>query len=240
MIPTVGSFLSFFRAVFTGAAATVGGLLVTAGQALTRLGQRLKGLNQPTAQGFQPAPAPAPSAPTVQPGAPGFRPNWAGLPAPSASAARPNARPLPGEAPTYSDGIDYKASSSWIAGINFRPVGGVAGGISRAVIGGRLSVGATRTYLTQKGDLTMVLINPSRQNTSGRYTYPRVPRAVMNSMVLAPSKGRFYWWGYHGSSALRTYSNRASIGRRMIRQGRFLKANPHSRHKATATKSRSH
>ena len=216
--------MSFFRAVFTGAAATVGGLLVTAGQALTRLGQRLKGLNQPTAQGFQPAPAPAQRAqpgvalPPGSTGVPGFRPDWKSLPPPTGSNRLPpdHGKPAgPGERRVYLDGVPFFVKSSWIANIMFKPFGGVLGAVRQAITGDRLASGANRTYLTQKGDFTLTIIRPSKNNSSGQYTYPRVSRMVMDAMVVAPSKGKFYWWGGQGSPALRSFSNRPLIGVRM-------------------------
>lgn len=211
--PTPGSFLKFFQAVFKGAAQGAGNILVSASQALARLGARLQRIGAPGKQGFQP------KAPTVKP----FQP-----PKPSAVPPRPG-RTAPGAAPVqqYTDGLDFAVRSSWIAGINFRPLGGRTDAVNLAMVPGRLSSAVNvRQYLMERGDLTMIVINPSRNNPGGRYTYPRVPRKVMNDMIMAPSKGRFYWWGYGGSVGLRNYSNRASIGRRMRSAGRFLIRNP--------------
>ena len=214
MIPTVGSFLSFFRAVFTGAAATVGGLLVTAGQALSRLGQRLKGLNQPTAQGFQPAPAPAQRA---QPGdiPVGGKP-YPPAPLPSTAIPPGRNRPfVPGMAPEYLDGMDAYVRSSWIAGLNFKPFGMPVGTPHSTGKKGFLANAVNRIHLREKGDFTLILIKPSMNNPSARYTYPRVNRSIMDAMLKAASKGKFYWWGGDGSPALRSFSSRPLVGMRM-------------------------
>lgn len=220
--PSPGSFLKFFRAVFKGSAAGAGNILVSAGQALARLGARLQRLSPPGAAGYQPkAPVSRPFQPPKPPPVP-----------PKPGKVAPGAGPVQ----TYTDGIDFAVRSSWIAAVNFRPIGGRADVVNFAMQTGRVSSQANvREYLMQKGDLTMVVINPSRQNPGGRYTYPRVARKVMNDMIMSPSKGRFYWWGYNGSQGLRTYSNRAQIGRRMRSQGRMLIRNPVSRDRVRRT-----
>jgi hypothetical protein len=95
-----------------------------------------------------------------------------------------------------------------------------------------------RDYLFKKGDLTMVTENASKNNSDGRYTYPNVPRKVMNDFLMSPSKGRFYWWGYNGSKALRAYSNRAKIGKRLKRKGSYLRRNPVSPHRIKKSKAK--
>ena len=215
-LPSPTAFMRFLTAVFQGYARGDGNLLISAGQALMRLGQRLQRTQAPGKDGFTAQVTAKPSPPS----------------------APPRTRPVAGRGkspPEYTDGLDVAVKSSWILGVNFRPLGGVGQVVQAPMQGGRLSnSGAQREYLFSKGDLTMVLKNPSQENGSGRYTYPRVPRKVMNDMLEAPSKGRFYWWGYNGSSGLRTYSNRAEIGSRMKRQGSRLVANPKSRHKRVA------
>jgi hypothetical protein len=215
-LPSPTSFMRFLTAVFNGYARGDGNFLISAGQALMRLGQRLQRTQAPGKDGFT-------AKVTAKPQPP---------------APPPRTRPLgtgQGDQPQYTDGLDVGVKSSWILGLNFRPIGGVGEIVQAPMKGGRLSnSGAQRAYLFSKGDMTMVLKEPSQENGSGRYTYPRVPRKVMNDMLMAPSKGRFYWWGYNGSKGLRTYSNRAEIGQRMKRQGSRLVANPKSRHKRVA------
>ena len=214
-LPSPVAFMRFLSAVFNGYARGDGNFLISAGQALMRLGQRLQRTNAPGKGGFSGTMAVKPVPP----------------------APPPRTRPLQGsrEQPTYTDGLDVGVKSSWILGVNFRPIGGVGEVITAPMQGGRLSnSGVQRAYLFNKGDLTMVLKNPSYENGSGRYTYPRVPRKVMNDMLMSPSKGRFYWGGDNGSKGLRTYSARAEIGQRMKRQGSRLVANPKSRHKRVA------
>lgn len=67
----------------------------------------------------------------------------------------------------------------------------------------------------QKGDFILVV-----KKTGKRYVYPNIPRKVFSAFVSAPSKGKFYWWGSSKSRALRLYSNRTLIGKRMKRPGR--------------------
>lgn len=240
-LPTAKSFFGFLKAIFTGYVRGDGNFLISAGKALQRLGQRMVRLSQPGKAGFQP------KAPTVTPYQP---PKQAtGKPIPPAAPS-----PLPGVFPKrvsgvgpqdkfiYTDGIDVAVNSSWIAAVNFRPLGGRAQVVHQTFGRSRLgsSVGQ-RDYLFQKGDLTMVGKGASRNNPSGRYTYPNVPRKVMNDMLSSPSKGRFYWWGYGGSKALRSYSNRARIGKRMRATGRYLTRNPRSPHHISRSRAkRSH
>ena len=245
-LPTAKSFFGFLKSIFTGYVRGDGNFLISAGKALQRLGQRMVRLSQPGKAGFQP------KAPVVKPYQPPM-PSKGIPPKPIApSRAQPYAGPsarksvsmpaVPGGiAPEYSDGLDVAVSSSWIAGLNFRPLGGRAQIVSQP-LGSRLgsNVGM-RDYLFQKGDLTMVTKGASKNNSEGRYTYPNVPRKVMNDMLFAPSKGRFYWWGYGGSKALRSYSNRAKIGNRLRAKGRYLRRNPKSPHKISRKRAqRSH
>ena len=109
----------------------------------------------------------------------------------------------------YQDGQDVDVDSSWIGAFNYRTWGG--------------DYGADQDP-RDIGDLTMVVLKPSAPNPSGRYTYPSVPRKVMDGAMRAPSKGKFYW------STLRYYSNRGAIGRRLLRTAVHLIANPDSPH----------
>lgn len=109
----------------------------------------------------------------------------------------------------YQDGQDVDCDSSWIGAFNFRVYGGDYGG---------------EQDIRDIGDLTMVVLKPSRPNPSGRYVYPSVPRAVMNRAMVHPSKGKFYW------AVLRHYSNRGAIGQRMMRTAQRLILNPNSPH----------
>lgn len=67
----------------------------------------------------------------------------------------------------------------------------------------------------QKGDFILVV-----KKTGKRYVYPNIPRRVFSAFVDAPSKGKFYWWGSSKARALRLYSNRTLIGKRMKRPGK--------------------
>lgn len=59
------------------------------------------------------------------------------------------------------------------------------------------------------GDLDMWVKKESKVNPSGRYTYPRVPRWVMDDWMAAGSKGQYY---HHGD--IRIYSDRRAIFQR--------------------------
>lgn len=107
----------------------------------------------------------------------------------------------------YTDGEDFDVESSWIKAVQFMPMGGRHLSTPRKQ--------GHQPTMADKGDLTMEVLKPSSKNPSGRYTYPHVPRMVMNSMVKAASKGKFYW------KTLRFYSNRALIGRRMKAKSRL-------------------
>jgi hypothetical protein len=109
----------------------------------------------------------------------------------------------------YQDGQDVDVDSSWIGAFNFRLMGGDYGG---------------EQDIRDIGDMTLVTLRASKNNTSGRYLYPAVPRAVMNRAMMAPSKGKFYW------AVLRHYSNRMAIGQRMRRTANHLIRNPNSPH----------
>ena len=107
----------------------------------------------------------------------------------------------------YVDGEDFSVASSWIKAVQFMPMGGR-----------NLAAPKKKGYQptnADKGDLTMEVLRPSAPNPSGRYTYPHVPRSVMDKMVKADSKGKFYW------KTLRFYSNRSLIGRRMKASSRL-------------------
>lgn len=235
--PSPRAFLGFLKSVFTGYVRGDGNLLISAGKALQRLGQRMMRVGQPGPGGFQPQvpvvrpfqpPAPHKGVPP-KPIPPSLPRPYAGGPA----GRRPVALPaVPGGvAPEYSDGLDVKVDSSWIAGLNFRPLGGRAQVVAQP-LGSRLGTNVgMRDYLFKKGDLTMITTEGSEKNAEGRYTYPNVPRKVMNDMLMSPSKGRFYWWGYGGSKALRAYSNRAKVGKRLKRRGNYLRRNPVSPHR---------
>lgn len=243
-IPTARSFLGFLKSIFTGFVRGDGNFLISAGKALQKLGQRMVRLQQPGPGGFQPK---APAVTPYQPPAPHKgvppRPFPPSLPSQlQGTFPRRVAGVGPQDKFIYTDGIDVAVNSSWIAGVNFRPLGGRAEVVQQTFGKSRLgsNVGQ-RDYLMQKGDLTMVTKNASRNNSGGRYTYPNVPRKVMNDMLVAPSKGRFYWWGYGGSKALRSYSNRARIGTRMRATGRYLRRNPRSPHAISRSRAkRSH
>ena len=109
----------------------------------------------------------------------------------------------------YQDGQDVDVDSSWIGAFNFRLMGGDYGG---------------EQDIRDIGDMTLVTLRASRNNSSGRYVYPSVPRIIMNRAMMAPSKGKFYW------AVLRHYSNRGAIGRRMRRTANHLINNPNSPH----------
>ena len=213
---------------------------------MQRLGQRMLRIDQPGPGGFQPK---APTVKPFQPPAPpkgGFiKPVAPSLPRPytGPTARRPTSMSATpgGIAAEYTDGLDVGVVSSWIKGVNFRPLGGRAQIVAQP-LGSRLGTNVgMRDYLFQKGDLTMVTEGASKNNAEGRYTYPNVPRKVMNDMLFSPSKGRFYWWGYNGSRALRAYSNRAKIGKRMKARGRYLRRNPNSPHRISKKRAkRSH
>ena len=102
----------------------------------------------------------------------------------------------------YQDGQDVDVDSSWIGAFNFRDI----------------------------GDMTLVTLRASRNNSSGRYVYPSVPRAIMNRAMKAPSKGKFYW------AVLRHFSNRMAIGQRMRRTANHLINNPNSPHASRRTR----
>lgn len=114
----------------------------------------------------------------------------------------------------YTDGVDYQVRSSWIAAFNFRPLAAGRGGIVQQYSGSAFP----SRLPDNTGDLTLIVTRTSYPNPSGRYVYPRVPRAIMDRAVDAHSPGKFYW------SVLRYYSNRALIGRRMRRTSRRLRA----------------
>jgi hypothetical protein len=59
------------------------------------------------------------------------------------------------------------------------------------------------------GDLDMWVLTVSKSNPGGKYTYPRVPRWVMDDWMAAGSKGQYYHYG-----DIRTYSDRRAIFQR--------------------------
>ena len=61
------------------------------------------------------------------------------------------------------------------------------------------------------GDLTMKVIRPSAPNPSRKYTYPMVPRAIMDEWLVYGSAGKYYWEGQ-----IRGYSNRRVIFQRAL------------------------
>ena len=115
----------------------------------------------------------------------------------------------------YQDGQDVDVDSSWIGAFNFRQMGGDYGG---------------EQDIRDIGDMTLVTLRASKNNSSGRYVYPSVPRAIMNRAMKAPSKGKFYW------AVLRHFSNRMAIGQRMQRTARHLINNPNSPHATRRTR----
>ena len=114
----------------------------------------------------------------------------------------------------YTDGIDKQVRSSWIAAFAFRPLASGRGGIVQQFSGNAFP----STLPSNTGDLTLTTSRTSYANPSGRYVYPRVPRAIMDKAVDASSAGRFYW------TVLRYYSNRSLIGRRMRATSRKLRS----------------
>jgi hypothetical protein len=114
----------------------------------------------------------------------------------------------------YTDGIDYQVRSSWIAAFNFRPLSGGKGGLVQQFKGNAFP----SKLPSNTGDLTMITTRASYANPSGRYTYPNVPRAIMDRAVDTSSAGKYYW------GVLRYYSNRSLIGRRMRRTSRRLRS----------------
>jgi hypothetical protein len=114
----------------------------------------------------------------------------------------------------YTDGIDYQVRSSWIAAFAFRPLAAARGGIVQQYAGPTFP----STLPSNTGDLTLTTSRTSYANPSGRYVFPRVPRAIMDKAVDASSPGRFYW------RVLRYYSNRSLIGRRMRATSRKLRS----------------
>ena len=115
----------------------------------------------------------------------------------------------------YQDGQDVDVDSSWIGAFNFRLMGGDYGG---------------EQDIRDIGDMTLVTLRASRNNSSGRYVYPSVPRAIMNRAMKWPSKGKFYW------AVLRHFSNRMAIGQRMRRTANHLINNPNSPHASRRTR----
>lgn len=199
---TIQNFLSFFKGLFNqlmkyGDAASYKKAARTMSAAARIANQKYKNAlqaNPPTStSGFQSATS-ASSLPPRQPGSP----SSGGIIPPT---------------PNYEDGIDFRVSSSWVAGLNFRPLHAGKGGIVQHYTGPRIPT----TLPDNKGDLTLITIRPSYANPTGRYIYPNVPRTLMDQAVRASSPGRFY----HRS--LKHYSNRSLIGRRMRRTGRRLK-----------------
>jgi len=120
----------------------------------------------------------------------------------------------------YTDGNPYDPGSSWIKSLTFRPLlyrteqyGEDAPeelrgrGVPGFAVPDR-EYGKLRLRLLDQGDLIMAT-EPNSKNTSGRYTYPNVPRSLMDAWTRAPSAGRFYH-SKRGNGP-QTYSNRAAI-----------------------------
>ena len=120
----------------------------------------------------------------------------------------------------YTDGAPYDPGSSWIKSLTFRPLlyrteqyGEDAPeelrgrGVPGFAVPDR-EYGKLRLRLLDQGDLIMET-EPNSKNTSGRYTYPNVPRSLMDAWTRAPSAGRFYH-SKRGNGP-QTYSNRAAI-----------------------------
>jgi hypothetical protein len=120
----------------------------------------------------------------------------------------------------YTDGAPYDPGSSWIKSLTFRPLlyrteqyGEDAPeelrgrGVPGFAVPDR-EYGKLRLRLLDQGDLIMAT-EPNSKNTSGRYTYPNVPRSLMDAWTRAPSAGRFYH-SKRGNGP-QTYSNRAAI-----------------------------
>lgn len=127
----------------------------------------------------------------------------------------------------YIDGQPYNPGSSWIKFLTFRPVlyrmeqyGADAPdelrgrGVPGFAVPDR-EYGKVRLKLFDSGDLIMTT-EPNQQNSSGEYTYPNVPRSLMDAWTRAPSAGQFYWRNARGGArqnrnGIQTYSNRAAI-----------------------------
>ena len=120
----------------------------------------------------------------------------------------------------YVDGEPYNPNSSWIKSLTFRPLlyrteqyGDDAPeelrgrGVPGFAVPDR-EYGKVRLRMLDQGDLIMAT-EPNSKNTSGRYTYPNVPRSLMDAWTRAPSAGRFYH-SKRGNGP-QTYSNRAAI-----------------------------
>lgn len=120
----------------------------------------------------------------------------------------------------YVDGEPYNPGSSWIKSLTFRPFiyrqeqyGDDAPDElrGRGVPGFNVpdrEYGKLRLRLLDQGDLVMET-EPNSKNTTGRYTYPNVPRSLMDAWTRAPSAGQFYH--RKGKNGPQSFSNRAAI-----------------------------
>lgn len=120
----------------------------------------------------------------------------------------------------YVDGQPFNPGSSWIKSLTFRPLiyrQEQYGDDAPEELRGRgvpgfnvpdREYGKVRLRLLDQGDLIMET-EPNSKNTSGRYTYPNVPRSLMDAWTRAPSAGRFYH-SKRGNGP-QAYSNRAAI-----------------------------
>ncbi len=120
----------------------------------------------------------------------------------------------------YVDGEPFNPGSSWIKSLTFRPMlyrQEQYGPDAPEELRGRgvpgfnvpdREYGRIRLRLLDSGDLIMET-EPNSKNTTGRYTYPNVPRSLMDAWTRAPSAGRFYHT--KRSNGPQSYSNRAAI-----------------------------
>ena len=119
----------------------------------------------------------------------------------------------------YKDGQPVAVISSWIESLQFTPMRyrferALPDQYTTAGQGGFISVPDEQTARKgpdDVGDLTMKVIRPSAPNPSRKYTYPMVPRAIMDDWVSDASLGGYYW---HGQ--IRGYSNRRVIFQRAL------------------------
>ena len=119
----------------------------------------------------------------------------------------------------YKDAQPEPVISSWIESLTFTPM---RYRFERALpdqytTGGHSGfINVPDEQLARKGpddvgDLTMKVIRPSAPNPSRKYTYPMVPRAIMDEWLTYGSAGKFYWEGQ-----IRGYSNRRVIFQRAL------------------------
>lgn len=145
----------------------------------------------------------------------------------------------------YQDGQVVGVSSSWIESLQFTPMryravralpDEYAQSMDSYKSGGTKRDGRQAGYIAMpesqaerrgpndSGDLTMKVKKASNANPSRRYTYPKVPRYIMDEWLSAATAGSYYHQGH-----IQVYSDRRTIFQRaMIRRMR-----PSSKRKRT-------